>query len=306
MLKKETYMWHQGALVPWDDATIPLLTHTFHYGVGAFEGIRSYETHDGGAQIFRLREHIDRLFDSAKICLMDVPYTKEEVMQACVGLMQANNLKESYLRPIIYMGYGAMGLGAQGNPICVSVATWKWGAYLGEEGASKGISCKISSFTRPHINTYMARGKITGQYVNSILAKREAQMDGYHEALMVDNQGQVVEGTGENLFVVKNGTIYTPGMDKCVLEGITRDSVITILRNEGYNVVERALTRDTLYLADEIFLTGTAAEITPVRELDHRSIGTGTPGPITSVAKRLFVDITRGKDKRYEQWLHKF
>ena len=306
MIEKEKYIWHQGEFLPWDDANIHVLTHTLHYGLGIFEGIRSYKTEGGGAQVFRLREHIERFFKSAKICTLDLPYTIDTLVNACVELLQKNGLEDAYIRPVAYMGSGGMGLGSTENQTIVSIATWKWGAYLGKEGIEKGIRAKISSFNRPHPNANMVRGKINGQYVNSILAKRDAIGDGYNEALMMDQQGHVVEGTGENLFVIIDGKVYTPGLDHSILAGITRDCAIKILQDKGIEVIERALTRDSLYTADGIFLTGTAAEITPVREIDRRTIGDGKPDPITKYVQDTYFAAIEGKEDRYESWLHRF
>jgi branched-chain amino acid aminotransferase len=301
-VKKTEFVWMDGKLIPWDEATLPLLTHSFHYGVAAFEGIRSYATADGKSAIFRLREHIRRLFESAHICLMEMPFTAEQVEKACVELLRANKMQHGYLRPLAFHGDGQMGVGSI-NPVRIAVAAWEWGAYLGDDGIKKGIRAKVSSFTRMHVNVNVVRGKITGQYVNSVLAKREAMLSGYDEAIMLDAQGFVAEATGENIFMVKDGAVFTPPLSSPVLAGITRNSVMKILKDQGIEVKQTTFTRDSLYIADEVFFTGTAAEITPVREVDNRKVGTGMPGPITQKVQQTYMGVVRGSEPKYKEWL---
>jgi len=290
-----------GKFVDWDKATIHVLTHTLHYGLGVFEGIRCYETRSGPA-IFRLDEHIDRLFSSAHIFLLDMPYTKKEIRDAIIGTVKVNKIKECYIRPLVYIGYGAMGLYPKENPVNVSIAVWSWGAYLGDKGLREGIKVKTSSFIRNHVNSNMTRGKVSGYYVNSQLAKKEAITCGYDEALLLDTEGYVSEGSGENIFMVRNGMLKTTPLTS-ILEGITRNSIMKIAADQKIRVVEERFTRDELYIADEAFFTGTAAEVTPVRELDGRMIGVGRPGPITRKIQSLFFDVVKGKNKKYDSWL---
>ncbi len=290
-----------GKLVDWDQATVHVLTHTLHYGLGMFEGIRCYETRQGPA-IYRLDEHVARLFNSARIFLMDIPYTEREIRDAIMKTIQANRMKECYIRPLVYIGYGAMGLYPKGNPVSVSIAVWSWGAYLGDEGLKNGIKVKTSSFIRNHVNANMTRGKVCGYYVNSQLAKKEAIACGYDEALLLDTEGYVSEGSGENVFIVRNGVLKTTPLTS-ILEGITRDSIMEIAKDEGIDVREERFTRDELYIADEAFFTGTAAEVTPIRELDGRVIGQGKPGRMTRKLQSVFFDIVKGKNKKYKSWL---
>jgi branched-chain amino acid aminotransferase len=302
-IKKLDTIWIDGQLVPWDNATDHLLAHTMHYGVGAFEGIRAYQRNDGKTAIFRLREHIERLLDSSVICTMDVPFTRDQLMAACVEVVRANKIPAAYLRPLVYLGYGALGLGSFEPPVRTMVACYEWGAYLGEEGLKKGIKCMVSGFTRSNSNSIMNKGKICGQYVTSVLAKRMAIKSGFDEALMLDPQGYVAEGTGENIFVVKHGVVRTPPLAAAILGGITRDSAITLLREHGVDVREEMIARDELYTADEIFLTGTAAEITPVRDVDHRKIGKGEAGPVTRRLQESFFAVVKGGDSKHDAWL---
>lgn len=295
-------VWLDGKLGSMDDARLPFLTHSFHYGVGVFEGIRCYKQDGGGSAIFRLREHIHRLYKSALICLIEIPFAEAEIVKASADVMRANKMAEGYLRPVVFMGDGAMGLGAV-NPTRVGVACWAWPAYLGEEGVKKGIRTKISSITRLPVNANMVRGKITGQYVNSVLAKREAVLAGYDEAILLNSNGLVAEGSGENIFMVKGGTIYTPPLTSPILAGVTRDTVMQLARNRSIPLEEKTFTRDSLYIADEAFFSGTAAEITPIREVDNRKIGEGKPGPITRLIQDLFFQVTRGQLPRYHEWL---
>lgn len=302
-IKKLDTIWIDGALVPWDNATEHLLAHTMHYGVGAFEGIRAYQRTDGRTAIFRLREHIERLLDSSIICTMDVPYTRDQLMQACVDVVKSNKMASCYLRPLVYLGYGALGLGSLEPPVRTMVACYEWGAYLGDDGLKKGIKCMISGFSRANSNAVMNKGKICGQYVSSVLAKRMAIKSGFEEALMLDPQGYVAEGTGENIFVVKKDIVRTPPTSGAILAGITRDTTITLLREQGVDVREEPIARDELYTADEVFLTGTAAEITPVRDIDHRKIGRGEAGPVTRRLQESFFSVVKGADTKHDHWL---
>jgi branched-chain amino acid aminotransferase len=295
-------IWLDGRMVNWDDATVHILTHTLHYGLGVFEGIRCYRTDDGRSAVFRLSEHIRRLFESAHINLLRIPHTREEIIAAVLDCLRANHLDEGYIRPLVFVGEGAMGLNPADNPIRVAVIVWPWGKYLGEEGMERGIRAKVSTFTRHFVNAKMTKGKTCGDYVNSILAKRESLLDGYDEAIMLDTQGLVSEASGENLFTVRDGVIRTPPL-QTVLQGITRASVIELARGKGITVLEDAITRDELYVADEVFLTGTAAEVTPIREIDHRQIGEGKRGPIAKTLQEAFFDVVAGRDKKHEDWL---
>ena len=302
-IKKLDKIWLDGALVPWDGATDHLLAHTMHYGVGAFEGIRAYQRGDGRTAIFRLREHVERLLDSSVICTLDVPFTRDQIMQACFDVVKANKLTSCYLRPLVYLGYGALGLGSFEPPVRTMVACYEWGAYLGEEGLKKGIRCMVSGFSRANSNAVMNKGKICGQYVSSVLAKRMAIKSGFEEALMLDPQGYVSEGTGENIFVVKKDVVRTPPTSGAILAGITRDTAITLLREQGVDVREEPIARDELYVAAEVFLTGTAAEITPVRDIDHRKIGRGEAGPVTRRLQESFFSVVKGNDTKHDHWL---
>jgi branched-chain amino acid aminotransferase len=301
MINKTEKIWMDGKFVAWENAKMHVLTHTLHYGLGVFEGIRCYNTPKGPA-IFRLNEHVKRLFQSAHIFLMKIPFTENQIKNAIIDTVKVNKLKKCYIRPIVYIGYGAMGLYPKGNPINVAIAAWPWGAYLGEEGLEKGIRVKLSSFIRNHVNSNMSRGKICGYYVNSQLAKKEAISCGYDEALLLDTEGYVSEGSGENIFIVRNGVLKTTPLTS-ILEGITRHSIITIARDEGIEVKEERFTRDEIYIADEAFFTGTAAEVTPIREMDNRIIGNGKRGAITRRLQSIFFDTVKGKNKKYKSWL---
>lgn len=301
MIKESKKIWMDGRFVKWADANVHILTHTLHYGCGVFEGIRCYKTSKGSA-IFRLQEHIDRLFSSCRILQIEPPYSSEEISKAIIETVRVNRLEECYIRPIVYLGYGSMGIYPKSNPIRVAIAVWHWGAYLGEEGIKNGIRVKISSFTRHHGNVTMTKSKTCGDYVNSLLAKREAVSCGYDEALLLDTNGYVAEGSGQNIFIVRKGVLKTPPLTS-ILEGITRDSIIEIAQNENLQVKEVNFTRDELYIADEAFLTGTASEITPIREVDKRVIGKGRPGPITKKLQALFFNIVSGEEKTYQSWL---
>jgi branched-chain amino acid aminotransferase len=278
-----------------------MLTHSLHYGMAVFEGVRAYKTIDGTA-IFRLREHTQRLFNSAKIFQMAIPFDMETLIEAQKEVVRANQLESCYLRPLVWIGSEKMGVSARGNTIHVGIAAWPWGAYLGEEGLQRGIRVKTSSFTRHHVNVSMVRAKASGYYINSILANQEVTTEGYDEALLLDTDGYVSEGAGENVFLIRNGKIYTPDLASC-LDGITRDAVLTMARDLGIDVIEKRITRDELYCADEAFFTGTAAEITPIRELDNRQIGIGSRGPVTEKLQSLFFDVVAGKAPQYQHWL---
>jgi branched-chain amino acid aminotransferase len=295
-------IWHNGELVAWEDAKIHVLTHGLHYGTGVFEGERAYDTPHGTA-IFRHRDHLDRLFKSAELYYMPIPYTLEELRAATHELIAANELRECYVRPIVYRGYGQMGLYPLECNVEVSIAAWPWGAYLGEEGKRNGVRAKVSSWRRISHESLIPHAKASGQYLNSVLAKVEASKAGYQEAILLDAQGFVSEGTGENIYAVRDGQIITPPQTAGILDGINRRSVIQIARDHGYEVVERNLARAELTLADEVFLTGTAAELVPVREVDDHAIGDSAPGPITIEIQRVFDDALHGRDPRYIEWL---
>ena len=301
MDNRDGKIWYNGELVEWRDAKTHVLTHTLHYGMGVFEGVRAYETAKGAA-VFRLHDHTRRLFDSAKIVGMKLPFTEEQINQAHLDVVKANGLKSCYFRPMAFYGSGKLGIAPKPDDVQVIVAAWAWGAYLGEEGLKRGIRCKISSFTRHHPNITMIKAKANGNYMNSIMANSEAVRGGYDEAILLDAQGYVAEGAGENIFVVRGGKLYTPALD-VALDGITRRTTIAIAADLGLEVIEKRITRDELYIADEVFFTGTAAEITPVREIDDRSIGAGERGEITAQIQQRFFDIVEGRDGRYADWL---
>ncbi|MGD9851288.1 MAG: branched-chain amino acid transaminase [Nitrospirales bacterium] len=301
MVMASKKIWMDGALVDWDDATIHVLTHSLHYGLAPFEGLRCYKGKSGSA-IFRLKEHVDRLFESAHITMMPMPFSKKAVTDAIIETVRVNQLESCYIRPIAFIGYGAMGVYPGDNPIRLAIAAWPWGSYLGEEALTQGIRAKISSFTRHHVNVSMTRAKISGYYVNSILAKWEAKKSGYAECILLDPDGYVAEGTGENVFIVSRGVLKTTPLTS-ILDGITRNSILQLAKDKNIPLVEERFTRDAMYVADEVFLTGTAAEITPVRELDDRAIGEGKPGPITQALQSDFFKIVRGEDPAYANWL---
>ena len=303
MSDRDGKIWKDGKLIDWRDATIHVLTHTLHYGMGVFEGVRAYKT-DRGTAIFRLQEHTQRLFNSAKIFQMAVPFDQQTIAQAQLEVVRANQLESCYIRPLIWIGSEKLGVSAKGNTIHVAIAAWPWGAYLGEDGLARGIRVKTSSFTRHHVNVSMVRAKASGWYVNSILANQEAVTDGYDEALLLDVDGYVSEGSGENVFIVKAGKLYTPDLASC-LDGITRDAIMTLARDFGIPVIEKRITRDEMYCADEAFFTGTAAEVTPIRELDRIELGAGSRGPITEKIQTAFFDIVNGRNPKYAEWLTK-
>lgn len=301
---RDGFIWMDGQMVDWRDAKIHVLSHTLHYGCGAFEGVRAYNTANGTA-IFRLREHTERLFNSAKILRMKIPFTLEEVMQAQLEVIRANKLESCYLRPLTWIGSEKLGVSPKGNKIHLMIAAWNWGAYLGEEGMKRGIRVKTSSYTRHHPNITMIHAKAVSNYTNSILANMEATDDGYDEALLLDPTGFVSEGAGENLFIVRHGKIYTPDSSAGALNGITRNTIFAICQDLGLELKEKPITRDEIYIADEAFFTGTAAEVTPVRELDRLQIGSGSRGPITEKIQSAFFDIVNGRNPKYADWLSK-
>jgi branched-chain amino acid aminotransferase len=300
MADRDGVIWSDGKMIPWREATTHVLTHTLHYGMGVFEGLRAYETPRGPA-IFRLKEHTDRLFNSAHIFMMKMPYDRATLMQAQCDVVRQNDLKSCYIRPIVFYGSEAMGISAKTLSVHVAIAAWAWGTYLGPDGLEKGIRVKTSSFTRHHVNVNMCRAKSVTTYANSILAHQEVAHDGYDEALLLDVDGYVAEGAGENIFIVKQGKLYTPDMTSC-LEGITRASLIELAGEIGIPVIEKRITRDEVYCADEAFFTGTAAEVTPIRELDNRMIGSGRRGPVTEKLQALFFECARGNGK-HADWL---
>ncbi len=301
MADRDGVIWNNGKMVPWRSATTHVLTHTLHYGMGVFEGIRAYQTTRGTA-IFRLSEHTDRLFNSAHIFMMKIPYDKTTLMQAQLEVVKQNRLDSCYIRPIVFYGSEDMGISATKLSVHVAVAAWSWGAYLGTDGLEKGIRVKTSSFSRHHVNVNMCRAKSVTTYANSMLAHQEVVHDGYDEALLLDVNGYVAEGSGENIFIIKHDKIYTPDMTSC-LEGITRASIIELAEEIGIPVIEKRITRDEVYCADEAFFTGTAAEVTPIRELDNRIIGNGKRGPITTRLQAMFYDCVSGKSNNHANWL---
>jgi len=301
MADRDGWIWHDGRLVPWRSATTHVLTHSLHYGLAVFEGVRAYKT-VRGTEIFRLREHTQRLFSSAHIYMMKIPYTLERLMQAQIEVVRANGHPACYIRPIAFYGSEKMGVSPVGARVHVAIAAWPWGAYLGPEALAKGIRVKTASVARHHVNVTMARSKMSGTYPNSVLATLEATQHGYDEGLLLDVDGFVAEGAGENVFVVKDGRIYEPELTSA-LTGITRSSVIELAAERGWKVEARRVTRDDIYIADEAFFTGTAAEVTPIRELDGRTIGSGRAGPVTKALQKAFFDVVTGKDRKHRQWL---
>ena len=304
MADRDGKIWMDGQLVDWRDAKIHVLTHTLHYGCGAFEGVRAYETVDGPA-IFRLQDHTQRLFNSAKILRMQIPFTQDQVNTAHQEVVRTNGLQSCYLRPLTWIGDRKLGISPKGNDIHLMVAAWAWGAYLGEEGMARGIRVKTSSYTRHHVNITMTQAKAVSNYTNSILANTEALDDGYDEALLLDASGFVSEGSGENVFIIKDGVVCTPDLSAGALNGITRNTVFHICKDLGLEVVQKRITRDEMYIADEAFFTGTAAEVTPIRELDRIEIGCGSRGPLTTKIQAAFFDIVNGRNPKYAHWLTK-
>ncbi len=301
MADRDGLIWFDGKMVPWRDAQVHVLTHTLHYGMGVFEGVRAYQTQDGTA-IFRLQEHTDRLFDSAHIMNMKMPFSKDELNEAQRQAVRDNNLTSAYMRPMVFYGSEGMGLRAAGLQVHVIVAAWEWGTYLGDEALEKGIKVRTSSYTRHHVNISMTRAKANGHYINSMLALNEALACGCDEALLLDPEGYVAEGSGENIFVIRDGVIYTPELTSC-LNGITRNTIFRLAEDLGYQLVEKRITRDEIYISDEAFFTGTAAEVTPIRELDGRAIGEGRRGPITEKLQTLYFDVVKGRNEKYKHWL---
>ncbi len=297
-------IWFHGKLVPQAEANVNVLCHALHYGTAVFEGIRCYACSEGSA-VFRLQDHIRRLFESAKILQMPIAFSQEEICQAVIETLKANHLAEGYIRPLVFLGAGGMGVNPGDNPVQVIIATWAWGAYLGQEALEKGIRVRTSSFTRQHVNSMMTKSKAAGNYVNSVLAKKEALQDGYDEAMLLDAQGYVSEATGENIFIVRDGIIRTPPLGS-ILAGLTRNSLIRLARDLGYEVLEQRFSRDEVYTADEAFFCGTAAEVTPICEVDRRQIGAGHAGPITKKLQESFFAIVKGEDARYEDWLTRY
>lgn len=304
-MEKTEFIWFDGQLVPWDQAQVHVLTHALHYGSAVFEGIRAYDCGEKGSGVFRLREHAERLVNSAKILRMNIPYTPEQICEAVLETLKANKMKSAYIRPLTFVGCNEMGVYPGKNPIQTIIAVWYWGAYLGAEALERGIRVRTSSFNRIHPNTLMSKAKAAGNYVNSILAKIEAVEDGYDEAIMLDTNGLVAEATGENIFIVRDGVIKTPPL-ACNLAGITRNSLIQVARDNGVMVKVQPFSRDEIYCADEAFFTGTAAELTPIREVDHRVIGTGKAGPITKRLQKKFFKVVHGEDEAYENWITRY
>lgn len=305
-LDKSGTIWFDGVLVPWDQANVHVLTHSLHYGVAVFEGIRAYKCTDGTSAVFRLNEHIKRLFDSAHIMGIPMPYSQAQLVQACVDTLKANNMPEAYIRPIVFIGDGTMGVYPGDNPsVRVAIACWYWGAYMGPDALEKGIRVKTSTFIRPHVNATMTKAKCSASYANSVLAKVEAKKEGYAEAIMLDTEGYVSEATGANVFICRHGKIKTTPLTS-VLEGITRDSLIVLARDLGYEVIEERFTRDEFYIADEAFFCGTAAEVTPICELDHRLIGAGKAGPVALGLQKEFFRLATGGNPKYESWLTRY
>jgi len=305
MSDRDGKIWMDGQMVDWREAKIHVLSHTLHYGCGAFEGVRAYKGDDGSTSIFRLEDHTNRLFNSAKILRMQIPFTKEQVNEAQRAVVRENNLESCYLRPLVWIGDKKLGVSPRGNTIHLMVAAWPWGAYLGEEGMKRGIRVKISSYTRHHVNITMTQAKAVSNYTNSILANMEVTEEGYDEAMLLDASGFVSEGAGENVFIVKDGVVYTPDLSAGALNGITRNTVLHICKDLGLEVVQKRITRDEIYISDEAFFSGTAAEVTPIRELDRIELGSGSRGPITEKIQSAFFDIVNGKNPRYAHWLTK-
>ncbi|MFQ3342331.1 branched-chain amino acid transaminase [Porticoccus sp. Uisw_050_02] len=299
---RDGWIWFDGDMVPWRDAKVHVLTHTLHYGLGVFEGVRAYETEEQGAAIFRLQEHTDRLYGSAKILNINIPYTKEQLNEAHKLVVRENGLHQAYLRPMVFLGSEGMGLRAEGLKVHVIVAAWDWPSYMSPEALEQGIKVRTSSYTRHHPNIAMTKAKANGNYINSMLALREALECGCEEALMLDVEGFIAEGSGENVFIIKNGIVYTPELSSC-LDGITRKTVMQLAEEAGYKVIEKRITRDEVYIADEAFFTGTAAEVLPIRELDGRILGAGHRGPVTKLMQSQYFDLVRGRVAKHLDWL---
>ena len=302
-MKQAELIWMNGDFVPWDEAKVHVLTHGLHYGTGVFEGVRCYDTESSGPAVFRHQDHLDRLFRSASLYYMDIPYDRERIRQATLELVARNGMRSCYIRPLVYRGYGQMGLFPLDAPVDVTVAAWEWGSYLGDEGKRDGVRAKVSSWRRISPDSLIPQAKACGQYLNSVLAKIESHKAGYEEGILLDDKGHVCEGTGENLFLVRDGVIATPPLSASILDGINRRAAIEIARDLGYEIVEKDLDRADLYLSDEIFMTGTAAELTPIREVDDHPIGSGRPGEITRAVQQVFEDALHGRAERYRHWL---
>ncbi|MEM7674447.1 MAG: branched-chain amino acid transaminase [Myxococcota bacterium] len=302
-MPEKTRIWMNGEIVPYEAATTHVLSHSLHYGLAAFEGIRCYETDDGRSAVFRLREHMQRLLHSCHIATIDTPYTLDQLIEATHDVLRINELKHGYIRPLVWLGEGSIKVAAVDNKVNVAIAAWEWGAYLGQDALEKGIRCCVSSYTRIGIRSHYEKAKLAGQYVNSVLAKREAISNGYNEAILLDAQGYVAEGTGENIIVVRDGVLYTPPRGSSILAGITRDCLIKVAQAEGLTVREETITRSDLYISDEVFMCGTAAEVTPVREIDGRRIGDGARGPVCKKIQDAFFKVVRGLDDRFSDWL---
>ena len=302
-MKQADLIWMNGTFVPWDEAKVHVLTHGLHYGTGVFEGVRCYDTESHGPAVFRHQEHLDRLYRSAGLYYMDIPYEREQLRQATLELIARNGMRSCYIRPLVYRGYGQMGLFPLEAPVDVTIAVWEWGSYLGDEGKRNGVRAKVSSWRRISPDSLIPQAKACGQYLNSVLAKIESHKAGYEEGILLDDRGKVCEGTGENLFLIRDGVIATPPLTASILDGINRRAAIEIARDLGYEVVEKDLDRSDLYLSDEIFMTGTAAELTPIREVDDHPIGTGEPGEITRAVQSVFEDALHGRAERYRHWL---
>lgn len=301
MADRDGLIWFDGEMVPWREAKVHVLTHTLHYGMGVFEGVRAYKTPEGPA-IFRLEDHTKRLFNSAKIMNMEIPFSQEELNEAQKACVRENNLESAYIRPMAFYGSEGMGIRADNLKVHVMVAAWEWGAYLGDDGINKGIRIKTSSFTRHHVNVSMCKAKANGHYINSMLALQEAVKDGYDEAMLLDVDGFVAEGSGENIFIVREGQIFTPDLTSA-LDGITRNTLFELAKERGYEIKEKRITRDEVYISDEAFFTGTAAEVTPIREVDNRVIGDGTRGPITTELQKAYFELVGGQSSKYSAWL---
>ena len=302
MADRDGSIWFDGEMIPWRDAKVHVLTHTLHYGMGVFEGVRAYQTEQRGTCIFRLNEHTTRLLDSAKIMNMQVPFSREDLNEAQRRAVRDNNLKEAYIRPVIFLGSEGMGLRATGLKVHVAVAAWDWPSYMAPEARELGIKVRTSSFTRHHVNISMTRAKANGNYINSMLALQEALSGGADEALLLDPEGYVAEGSGENVFVVRDGIIYTPELTSC-LNGITRNTIFNLAKEAGYQLIEKRITRDEVYIADEAFFSGTAAEVLPIRELDGRTIGAGRRGPVTTKLQSMYFDQVKGRRSQFPEWL---
>lgn len=302
MSDDQSRIWFNGKTVPWNEANVHVLTHTLHYGLGAFEGIRAYKCSDGKSAVLKLTEHMERLYASAHVAGIQIPYDIQTLCDAVIDLLRENGLDEAYIRPIVFIGDGGKGILPGDNPINVAIAVWPWGTYLGDDAIANGIRAKISSYTRMHVNSFMTKAKICGNYVNSVMARQEAADLGFDEGILLDGEGYVAEGSGENIFIVRGGILKTPPLTS-ILEGITRKCVLELADDEGITVKEQRFTRDELYIADEAFFTGTAAEVTPIREVDGKKIGSGKPGEITKTLQKRYFGVIKGEDEKFSHWL---